>query len=541
MIFTVDRLGGARPSEMKYKSATISMFSQDLVLLYTQLLDRISHDHEQPHLHTATFIGHRGFTIISILQPVISTLRVLLESVISCRDTEFHDLSVVPALLRTHTLLTIVPVTSSYHQQSTDTISDLVQCLLAFTRPQVDLTKNKVSKSLWTCMLSDLLTYVSSSPSVLMPGLGLLSQLLPLPLPLPSTRSLTQEEEVMVSTSRKLWSAHLHPLTSQLSKLLAEVSSFSYPPMLSLLQKVGEQLSSLSPPIALVVVTAMVDNIKTCDPGVTMSRMMEFLVWCVTQPSMKTVTCDKMSSDVTFRTSVMATLDLGLASDQTQCQEATVKVIHCLCDPSITISLAEDQDQLLADSLPNKDTLHALVFCLLDHLAGESKLFSSQTSVFQTLEMMMDTRITADIVKFCLMTGNTNNKDKYLFSFLRKMAVEFSSSNSDLCTCSSSLLTFIHHLHPQDQDSVLSLAELSLSMGWICQDDSSQQASERRRTHPLVVLTNRIKESESEHADLTLTNTSVSISCSSKFQNIEYPFVAGEVQGTCESSGVSSS
>ena len=512
MTSNADRLGGLRPWEMKYKSATINMFSQDLVLLYTQLLDRISHDHEQPHLHTATFIGHRGFTIISILQPVISTLRVLLESVISCRDTEFHDLSVVPALLRTHTLLTIVPVASSYYQQSSDTISDLVQCLLAFTRPQVDLAKNKVSKSLWTCMLSELLTYVSSSPSVLMPGLGLLSQLLPLPLPLPSTRTLNQDEEVMVSTSRKLWSAHLHPLTSQLSKLLAEVSSFSYPPMLSLLQKVGEQLSSLSPPIALVVVTAMVDNIKTCDPGVTMSRMMEFLVWCVTQPSMKTVTCDKMSSDVTFRTSVLASLDLGLTSDQPQCQEAAVKVIHCLSDPSITISLAEDQDQLLADSLPNKDTLHTLVFCLLDHLAGESKLFSSQTSVFQTLEMMMETKITADVVKFCLMTGNTNNKDKHLFSFLRKMAVEFSSSNTDLCTCSSSLLTFIQHLHTQDQESVLSLAELCLCMGWICQDDSSQQASERRRTHPLVVLTNRIKESESEHADLTLTNTSVSIS-----------------------------
>ena len=511
MISTADRLAGGRPWEMKYKSATISMFSQDLLLLYTQLLDRISHDHEQPHLHTATFIGQRGFTIISILQPVISTLRVLLESVISCRDTEFQDLSLVPALLRTHTLLTIVPVTSSYHQQSLDTISDLVQCLLAFTRPQVDLTKNKVSKSLWSCMLSELLTFISSSPSVLMPGLGLLSQLLPLPLPLPSTRTLNQEEDAMVSTSRKLWSAHLHPLTSQISKLLAEVSTFSYPPMLSLLQKVGEQLSSLSPPIALVVVTAIVDNVKTCDPGVTMSRMMEFLVWCVTQPSMKTVTCDKMSSDVTFRTSVMTALELGLASDHATCQVAAVKVIHCLCDPSITISLAEDQDQLVADSLPNKDSLHTLVLCLLDHLAGESKQFSSQTSVFQTLAMMMETKVTGDIVKFCLMTGSTNNKDKHLFSFLRKMAVEFSSSNSDFCSCSASLLTFIYHIHKQDQDSLLSLTELSLSMGWICQDDSSQQASERRRTHPLVVLTNRIKESESEHADLTLTNTSVSI------------------------------
>ena len=88
-------------------------------------------------------------------------------------------------------------------------------------------------------------------------------------------------------------------------------------------------------------------------------------------------------------------------------------MIHCLCDSSITISFAEDQDQLLANSLPNKDTLHTLVFRLLDHLAGESKLFSSQTSVFQTLEMLMETKIAADIVKFCLMMimGDTSGNN----------------------------------------------------------------------------------------------------------------------------------
>ena len=82
---------------MKYKAAAIVMFSNDLVELFTQLLDRITADHEQPHLHTATFIGSRGATIVTILQPVLASLRVILEAVIEARDTEFQDMSVLPA------------------------------------------------------------------------------------------------------------------------------------------------------------------------------------------------------------------------------------------------------------------------------------------------------------------------------------------------------------------------------------------------------------------------------------------------------------
>ena len=139
---------------MKYKYAAIAMFSCDLVQHYTALLNRISLDHEQPHLHTATFVGNRGQTIISVIQPVIATLRRILEFVISCRDTEFRDLTVVGALLRTHTLLAVVPNTSVYYPQARDTNMELVQCLLAFTQPNVDLAKNNVGKSLWSDWLN---------------------------------------------------------------------------------------------------------------------------------------------------------------------------------------------------------------------------------------------------------------------------------------------------------------------------------------------------------------------------------------------------
>ena len=489
-------------AEMKYKYAAISMFSSDLVPLYTQLLDKISRDHEQPHLHTATFIGQRGFTILSILQPVVSTLLVILEMVISCRDTEFKDLSVVAPLLRTFTLLSVVPGSSSYHSAAKTTSSELVQCLLTFTKPNVDLTKNNVSKSLWTLMLSELLTYTTSMPCLLVPGLSLLSQLLPLPLPLPSSRSLSRQEEEAVSTSRKLWSAHLHPLSSQLSLILCQAASCSYTPLLSLVQKVGEQLSSLSPPTALLVVTAVIQGMKEVT-GPPLDRMFQFLAWAVSQPTIKTVLLDKMSHDLTFRLSVLSQLELGLTGSESS-PDSVVLVMQNLCDPAVSMSSSDSQEVVLADSLPNKETLISILNCLLDHLASQSKNVSSQTAALKVLVKMTEHEHTSSILKHCLVSSPAD-KEKSLFCFLRKLAVEFSATEPGIESLVSSLLSSVSRL-----TSVLSLAELGWALGWSSPEDSGEEAGERRRTHPLVVLSNRIREAERDQSDLQLTNIGVS-------------------------------
>ena len=488
---------------MKYKYAALTMFSCDLVPLYSLLLDKISRDHEQPHLHTATFIGQRGFTILSILQPVVSTLLVLLEMVISCRDTEFKDLSVVPPLLKTFTLLSIIPSSSSYHAAAKQTSADLVQSLLAFTKPKVDLTKNNVSKSLWTMMLSELLSYTSSMPCVLGPGLSLLSQLLPLPLPLPSSRPLARQEEEAISTARKLWSAHLHPLASQLAKIISEAASCSCPALLCLTQKVVEQLCSLSAPTALLVVSSVVQGIKEVS-GPAQARMFQFLAWSVSQPPVKTVLLDKMSHDLAFRASLLSDLALGLAAPDSS-PDSCVLVVRSLCDPGVTMSHSTSPEVLLADSLPNKDTLVCLVNCLLDHLASESKNLSSQTGCLEVLTTLLDHEHTSSILRQCLVSGNAE-KEKSLFCLLRKLAVEFSATDQDIGRLVSVLLSSLGRLA-----GLLSLTELGRGLGWTKDEDSGAEAGERRRTHPLVVLSNRIREAETDQSDLELTNIGVSL------------------------------
>ena len=104
-------------TEMKYKYASISMFSEDLLSSYRTILDKISAYHEQPHLHTAAFVGQNGALLVSVMHPIIATVRTMLEHLIQCRDTQFQDLSIVPSLLKTHTLLSVVPVASMYYHQ----------------------------------------------------------------------------------------------------------------------------------------------------------------------------------------------------------------------------------------------------------------------------------------------------------------------------------------------------------------------------------------------------------------------------------------
>jgi len=500
------------------------MFSCDLVQHYTALLLRISLDHEQPHLHTATFVGNRGQTIISVIQPVIATLRRILEFVISCRDTEFRDLTVVGALLRTHTLLAVVPTTSVYYAQARATSLELVQCLLAFTQPNVDLAKNNVGKSLWSQMMLEVINYVVSSPCAYMPGLSLLSELLPLPLPLPSPRQLRPPEELSLSTCRKLWSAHLHPLSASLSKMVGVLACYSYPALLFTLQKVVEQLASLAPPTALVVVTAVLDTIHQLQADIAhssvISRLAMFLSWCLAQPSMKTVLCDKLT-DINYRTMVLSTLETVLGGDS-PAPEHTVQAIHSLCDPRVTLrtETVSDKDSVLADSLPTRDSLSAFVCLLLDHLGTDSKNFSAHSLTVTTLTMLTEQECTLAILKNSLLSNNPS-KERPLHSFLRKLAVEFSVSNPELLTCITSILSLLASLVDQGSQcnggtrvpssTTLTLMELGVCVSWVSGEDTQPQAAERRRTHPLVVLNNRVKEAGAEHSEMQLTRTSAKL------------------------------
>lgn len=80
-------------------------------------------------------------------------------------------------------------------------------------------------------------------------------------LPLPET------EITRIVNSRKLWSAHLHCLSTLIHEVINTLSSSSYSPLLQLLRSVCVQLADLAAPTALTVrysiLSAYIDN-KCC-------------------------------------------------------------------------------------------------------------------------------------------------------------------------------------------------------------------------------------------------------------------------------------
>ena len=491
------------------------MFSSDLINLYTQLLDKISQDHHQPHLHTATFLGAKGFTVISVLHPVISTLRIILESVIECCDTDYKDTSVINVLLRINTLLSVVPSSSSYYHKSVETSQQLVQCLLAFTRPNVDLTKNNVGKTVWSGMVTQLLEYIVSSPAVLVPGLSLLSQLLPLPLPLPSTRPLSEQELSAVSTARKLWSAHLHPTLPQVSSLVGVMATHTHPTVVNIIHRLTDQLASLSPLIAGMLVTSLVSRAavdmesalethEQCQP--IRARMLSYLEWCMsTQPTINTLTCHTMDKDPVFSSDLVSVLRSGLSSISDKCQASAVNIVSSLCDPGISIAPeqgGDNSDQHLADSLPGRDSIVQLLSCLLDCMTLDSMTFSTLTQILNTLSTLTKTQYLLSIVRTSLVS---DSKTRPLSDLLRRLAVQFSTEDPSLVSCLTSLMALVTSL--QLCNNGLSLEEAGDVLGWLDKNIPESEVAERRRTHPLLVIANRINSSE---PDLALADISVS-------------------------------
>lgn len=87
----------------------------------------------------------------------------------------------------------------------------------------------------------------------------MLAELLPLPLPLPTAVQLQEAQTQRLITERKLWSAHLHPQSSQLAKLIETIAPTSYPQLSDLLTRVCLQLADLAPNMTLLISKTLTD------------------------------------------------------------------------------------------------------------------------------------------------------------------------------------------------------------------------------------------------------------------------------------------
>ena len=252
----------AEGGEERRRTLLISLHANDLTENYLHILTKVCGYHEQPHLHTATFMGYNGYILLSVVQPVVWTLKLAYETLIDCQEQDFRDVSMVGVLLRTFTLCSVVPSSSPSYDLSRRVCRDVAAVLISLTSTSTGLsaaaagagTGDDLENSVWHKMLKELLTFTSSAPHAFVPGLRILAELLPLPLPIDCETPLTEEEQERAESVRSLWSAHIFASGSQVSDIIQNFGCCSLPSLSQLLRQVCIHLADLSPPIATLVV-----------------------------------------------------------------------------------------------------------------------------------------------------------------------------------------------------------------------------------------------------------------------------------------------
>ncbi|KAG8230348.1 hypothetical protein J437_LFUL000619, partial [Ladona fulva] len=272
-------------TELKYTHALLGLFSEDGVPLLCNIMTQLCDLFEQPGLHSTRLVSPVGAIVAAIALPALQLIRRMIERLIRARGHEFHDLTAIPILLRSYTLLQSFPVPSIGYAQAQRGCREVVEALVAYTQPPpppasatplpavlTSLSSTRPgnaateaegpARSLWTRTVSEILTYLTSVPHAFIPGLRLLSELLPLPLPMPVCKDQNESSiSAEALNARRLWSIHLQPLASTISEVVATLSGSSFAPLLQLWRRVCIQMADLSPAMALVITRALLDSL----------------------------------------------------------------------------------------------------------------------------------------------------------------------------------------------------------------------------------------------------------------------------------------
>nr|KAG5709021.1 hypothetical protein BaRGS_004660 [Batillaria attramentaria] len=254
--------------------------------------------------------------------------------------------------------------------------------------------------SLWTLMMKEVIRYPVKSPYVYMSGLLLISELVPLPFPLLTKELLSDEEVSLAVNTRKLWSAHLHPLMPDIHNVISLLAGTGCQPLLCLLRRVCWQIADLAAPSATIIARCLLD------------------VYLEQRAVEDGVEEEKKDGD--------KEKDGGMREEG----EAPT-VLYAMQKHKLT----------LACTLPDKDLMVQIVTALLEHIGNPSHSYASLLPCVRTLVMLTE----HDYGFYYLKTGLESNPGA-LVNLLRHINETFSKDSSDCLSTLSTILELLRLL-----------------------------------------------------------------------------------------------
>lgn len=382
--------------ELKYKYNVLQLFSLDGVTHLAGVLERLVTHFDQPSMHTSLFASVKGLQLAQILLPCLRLIDAMLARVVRCRGPRFRDLTAAPILLKTYGISKTFPVGSVGSRTAAKAAEASVRALLAYAQPIADDANDgdSIRRGPWTSICSEVISYTMTAPYTFVTGLLVFSEILPLPLPMQTKAPPTERELADASNERRLWSAHLHALSNDLTDMIQIICMSTYRPVVHMLRRVCVQIADLAPNTAATVARAAVGAVtRELKPGepasASIARVLGFLACLVSHAPVKCAVLHAMNSGGSRATDVQIALCsvLGLANasnEHAAAQEYAAHALAAFCDAEITLTPVNGaSDIILSNSLPNKDALAAFLDATADCLESTTKTCSVASSILR--------------------------------------------------------------------------------------------------------------------------------------------------------------
>nr|XP_049706724.1 protein virilizer isoform X2 [Helicoverpa armigera] len=515
--------------ELKYKYNVLQLFSLDGVAHLAGVLDRLATHFDQPSMHTSLFASVKGLQLAQLLLPCLRLLDAMLARVVRCRGPRFRDLTAAPVLLKTYGIAKAFPVGSVGYRTAAKAAEASVRALLAYAQPIADDANDgdSIRRGPWTSLCSEVISYITTAPYTFVPGLLVFSELLPLPLPMQTKTPPTDRELADASNERRLWSAHLHALSNDLTDMIQIICMSTYRPVVHMLRRVCVQIADLAPNTAATVAKAAVGAVtRELKPGeaatASVARVLGFLACLVSHAPVKCAVLHSMNSGgpraADVQTALCSVLGLANASNEhAAAQEYAAHALAAFCDAEITLTpVSGTSDIILSNSLPNKDALAAFLDSTADCLESTTKTCSVASSILRAYFVL-----TEHEYGFQQFRKFVSKRRESLGKFF-KWALE--GQGEDKAECLSLYIDLIRILKmeegegPVGRKTMLTVGEMADMVGFSPSDEE----------HPVLKLDKILRERNSDED--ALANASFLASHLQKLKGLEEPATPPEVQ-----------
>lgn len=456
--------------DLQWRLAVIQMFSANAIEVFITLFIKLGENLALLWKQNEPFTNSQCFILVNITMTLLELTDTLLSHSLTT-SFGFKDVRLIQQLFVLHKVLCSKPpagILSSVLANIQDGIIELLRKFMKFTSNAPE-SEEAVKSSTWYIVFKELSTFTVLKPENFITGLVLMSELLPTPLPIYSSQEFSGDQVSKIVSQRLFAMATFSCLGSEIKLMLKTVIGSYCSVMQYYLRRVTSQLVDLGSSVAGFIIRTLcevvdeeiskaskeseenssteVDTKKRFLSGYARNAS-SLLTYLVCQPggkasflSLLSTTPESMSEFADFMAKIIAVKDKE--ADELYVRRTLLPMIQAICDHEACLDNFDGEitAQHLANSMPLKEHLTAIVSLLFGLLKTETVSLSVQLRALSILESLTDHDYGMQVLKKNLETDGESVR-----TFLDRLVKEVESKN-DVPVIYNTISAFVDFLN----------------------------------------------------------------------------------------------